>query len=871
MILLPLMGLAQSSTTQQSRTDSLRNRSTAKDTTQLISIDSLMSNEGTSQDSLSNNISTDGMTDILHVLARDSQDNAAIANTVTLYRNAKIKYQNFELSADYIHLDYEKSVIFARGRYDENGKYIGRPVVIFNNESPKALDSLVYNFETGQAMTFGVFSEVEGGYITASQMRRNRYNELSMGPLLYSTCNLPAPHTHFGIQMNRGLMTENQIIAGPSYLVIENIPLKFITIPFGFFPKPDKKSSGLLFPSFGEDAVRGFHMRDLGWYLAFNDYWDAEVRGTLYSKGSYETSVRSNYRKRYHYDGNFNLRFASTRTGVEGTPGYKPSKDFNIAWTHQKAPESNPGSTFSASVNFGTGSYFQNTSANGSYDYEQMTRNNMSSSISYGKTFADGRVNFNSSFSHRQDISTGNVYIELPSVSLSVASFSLFDPRSNKVDPQWYDQIKISYSFSGRNSIDTEESRLFKKEALKQFRNGFQHTIPVNFSTKFLKFFTSNTSVNYTERWYFQSVQRRLENTPGGFEEIRDTLQGFKRAYDYGVSTGVSTTIYGNFKKIGRIQAMRHEITPNININFRPDFSNSMYGFYRRFIDSYGRENIYSIFQDGIYGGPGMGRSFSISYNIGNTLEAKVLSKSDTSNNGIKKIVLIQNLNISGNYNLVADSFKMSEFVLSGSVPLFNKSTTINFNGILDPYAMDKITGRRINRYLFRDGKVARLASFGMSADYAFNPNARNNQNNSNGVLPAQNNELTPEQAYELAKISNNPNAFVDFNIPWNLRASFSFQYFNRGATSSYISTLSVNGDFSVTPKWKIQYNTGYDFQSKEVSLTRFSIYRDLHCWDMSFGWVPFGRFQSYNVTIRAKASILQDLKLTKRNDHYNY
>jgi hypothetical protein len=190
----------------------------------------------------------------------------------------------------------------------------------------------------------------------------------------------------------------------------------------------------------------------------------------------------------------------------------------------------------------------------------------------------------------------------------------------------------------------------------------------------------------------------------------------------------------------------------------------------------------------------------------------------------------------------------------------------------MDPYAMDKTTGRRINRYLMRDGKVVRLASFGMNADYSFNPSAKRNQNNSNnGMLPANNPELSPEQAYELAKISNDPNAFVDFNIPWNLRASFSFQYFNRGATSNYISTLSVNGDFSITPKWKVTYNTGYDFQSKEVSLTRFSIYRDLHCWDMSFGWVPFGRFQSYNVTIRAKASILQDLKLTKRNDHYNY
>ena len=861
--------LSQSAQEAQRSIDSLKS-TVQSDTTQLISVDSLLSNQDSFNDSLNSQVKKSGLDGMVSIVARDSQRVVAIENMIYLYKNAKIKYQDFELSADFIRINNKTNEIFASGVIDDKGKYVGRPVVLFSNETPKALDSLKYNFDSGQAITYGIFTEVEGGYISASKLRKNMYNENSLHTGFYSTCNIPYPHTHFGIRMTKAIVTENQIISGPAYLVIEQIPLKFLAIPFGFFPKPDKKSSGFLFPSFGEDVVRGFHMRDLGWYFAFNDYVDAEVRGTIYSKGSYEASLRSQYRKRYRYDGGFNLRFASTRTGVEGTPGYKPSKDFNITWNHQKAPESNPGSTFSASVNFGTGSYFQNTTANGSYDYEQMTRNNMSSSISYGKTFADGKVNLQSSFSHRQDISTGNVYLELPSVSLSVATFSPFNPGNRKIDPKWYDQIQVGYSFSGRNSIDTDESELFQSGSLKKFRNGFQHTVPVNLSLKFFKYFTSNTNVNYTERWYFQSIQRRLENNPGGYEEIRDTLQGFKRAYDYSVSSGVATTITGMYPKIGKIQAMRHEIKPNINLNFRPDFANNMYGFYRKFIDNYGQENLYSIFQDGIFGGPGMGRSFGIGFNIDNSLEAKIISKKDTTNGGIKKIPLIQRLNISGNYNLVADSFRMSELVLSGAVPLFNNSTTINFNGILDPYAMDAITGRRLNRYLLRDGKLARLASFGLSADYQFNPQAANNRQNNLNTIQNQNQNLTPEENLALSRISSDPNAFVDFKIPWKLSASFSFQYFNRGVQKSVISTINVNGDFNVTEKWKVQFNSGYDFKSKQVSLTRFSIYRDLHCWDMSFGWVPFGRFQSYNVTIRAKASILQDLKLTKRNDHYN-
>lgn len=812
---------------------------------------------------------TSGLNAVVNIVARDSQWMDIKNNVTYLNREAKIKYENFELSADFIRIDHNTNEVFASGLIDHNGRYSGRPVVIMPGESAKAVDSLRYNFETGIGVTYGVFSEVDGGYIQASQVRKNQYNEMSIFHGMYSTCNLPEPHTHFGIYISRGIVTETQIVAGPAYMVVEGVHLKPLMIPFGFFPKPDKKASGFMFPSFGEDFARGFYMRDAGFYFAFNDYWDSEVRGTLYSKGSYETSLRTNYQVRYKYSGGFNLRFASTRTGVEGTPEYKPINDFNITWNHNQSPQANPGTSFTASVNFGTGSYYQNTAAGGSYNYEQMVQNNMSSSISYGKQFGNGRFNFSANMSHRQDITSGSVYLEAPSFNLNATTFNPFDSKDRIGDQKWYQKITMGYSLTGRNSIQTTESELFKSETLGKFQNGFMHTIPISLSLNMLKYFQFNTSVNYTERWYLQSIRKRMENTPGGYKEVRDTLDGFTRAYDYSMSSGLSTKIYGSYPRMGRIEAIRHVITPSINVNYRPDFSDPFFGFYRRFVDAQGVEQMYSIYDGGIFGSPSPGKSMGIGFSFDNNIEAKVRSRRDTTNSGVKKVPIIQGLSFSGNYNFAADSFKLSPISFNGRTAVLNQKINISFNGSFDPYSVDK-NGRRIHRFAVRDGKLARLTNFGFSFDYSLNPRMWEKRSEALTQMEDQKNNLTEEQRQALARISTDPNAFVDFNIPWNLAGSFSFQYSKFGNTSNVTSTLNVYGDFSFTPKWKVQFNSGYDFQRKQISLTRFSIYRDLHCWDMSFGWVPFGQFQSYNVTIRAKASILQDLKLTKRNDGYN-
>jgi len=818
--------------------------------------------------------------------AEDSTITDRKNNMLHLYGNAKIKYEDMELTADYIRIDNTKHEMFASGMLDHNNKYKGRPIFKSGGEPPVTVDSLRYNFDTGKGFTYGVFTEMDGASIQAEKIKKNQYNEQFIRHGFYSTCNLPQPHTHFGIQMSKVILTENQVVSRSAYMVVEDVPLRFIMIPFGFFPKTNKRQSGILFPSFGEDYSRGFFMRDAGYYIGLNDYWDAELRGNLYSKGSWETSARVRYKKNYKYDGGFSLRYAFTKNGEENTPGYSRAKDFNITWNHSQRQEANPGTTFSAQVNVGTGTYFSNTAAGGSYDYNQLTRNNMSSSIAYGKTFADGKVNFTSSLSHRQDISTGQINLELPTFNLNVASFNPFDSKDRVGEQKWYQRITMGYSMQGKNSINSVDSLLFRKETLEKMQNGIQHNIPVSLSLNVAKYFQFNTSVSYTERWYFQSIRKFYDNSPGGYKEVIDTVQGFNRAYDYSISSGFSTKVYGqkNFK--GKLAAIRHVITPSVNFNYRPDFSDPKFGFYRTLrnpdgtaaLDNQGRPMKYSIFQNAIYGTPGSGRSMGIGFSLDNNIEAKVRSEDDTTGTGFKKVPILQGLTFSGNYNFVADSFKLSTISFSGRTSLFDQKLGINFNGTFDPYQYTAVYNpgssvpsyRRVNRFAIKGGQLARLTQIGLSTDFSFNPEAAKKRGEKLDELDKGKAGMTPEQQQELARISSDPNAFVDFNVPWNIAASFTFQYSKPFDKATITSTINLHGDFSITPKWKIQYNSGYDFQAKKISLTQFNIYRDLHCWDMSFGWVPFGTYRSYTFNIRVKASILQDLKLTKRNDYYN-
>jgi hypothetical protein len=641
----------------------------------------------------------------------------------------------------------------------------------------------------------------------------------------------------------------------------------------------------VIIPTFGEDQKLGFYLRNFGYYLALNDYIDLTNTATLYSKGSYAVNTSARYLNRYKYTGSVSLSYSSTNYGLPGDPA---NKDFHIDWSHSQNPNAHPGTTFSASVNAGTSGYFQHNGATEGYNLNNLTSSSLRSSIAYGRVWAGTPFNLTVNISHSQDLVNKTVTLELPTFNFNMSTISPFDSKERVGPQKWYQKITLGYSVQGTNKVTAvPEAQLFKSTTLtKRLQNGLQHQLPIGFNQTIAKYFQFSTNINYTEWWYFQTVKERFArgSVPGRDSLVFDTLSGFKRAGQYNLGASLSTKIYSTltFKK-SNLQAIRYVATPSLSFSYHPDFSNPNYGYYQTAISSatipypfsYQR---YSIFQNAVYGGPTQGRTAGLGLSIDNNIEAKVRPKSTDTSSVDKKIKILDGFNVSTFYNFAADSFKLSAISFSGHTALFKQKLNVSISGSLDPYVTqvrDSISGSRvyrykipINRYTFQDGKFPTLTSFNVSASASLNPAVFKPK--ATAPLPGTTLQtMNPEQEAKLALLNSDPSAYVDFNIPWNLSLNYSFNY-NNGYTSTYVTnTVQVSGDLSVTPKWKVQYTTNYDLrQGKLSSATSFGIYRDLHCWDLSMQWLPFGYYKSYNITLRVKAAILQDLKLSKRSDY---
>jgi len=844
--------------------------SSFRDTVKVIKTDTLKKNSKRGQ-----------INEVINAVASDSSFYDRGNNALYLYGNARITYGEKEVDAGFIKVDYKSNTIFAKGITDSLGRFSGLPIFKDPEQGTLTADSVFYNFKTSKGRLFQVYTEQEGGFITGGVTKKQANNEIHLKNVVYSTCNLPSPHQHFGIVITKGIATENQIVTGPAYMFIEGVPVPFV-VPFGFFPKPNKRASGILLPQVGEDQTLGFFLRDFGYYIGLNDYWDMTLKAGVYSKGSYETSIASRYTKRYKYSGNLFFSYSSRKFGVEGTPEFEnPTKDFRINWSHSQNPNAHPGSNFSASVNASTSGAFRNVPG---ANFQQVIQNQIGSSISYSKNWANSPFNFSSALNHSQNLTSGAVNIGLPALNFSMTTLNPFDSKDRAGEQKWYQRLAVGYSLQANNQINTQDTLLFRPETLRQIQSGAQHNIPITLSSRILKYFQFSQSFNYTERWYFQSIRKNYIAVPSPLGTTNtsriDTIPGFNRAADYNVGGSLSTKIYGqvNFKK-GKVVAVRHVLTPNFGFSFRPDFGKPSFGYYDSVqVDQSGRKQAYSLFEGGLYGSPGVGKSALINFGLENNIELKVKSTKDTTNSGIKKIPILQGLTFNGSYNIAADSLQLSQIGFSGRT-FFTEKLGINFSGTLDPYQIlisqngIQQEVRTINKYTFEDGKLPRLTNFNFSFDYSLNSTTLGKNNRSNNP-PTGNtdlfNRVNPEQAEQLRQISNNSNAFVDFSIPWNLSFYYNFNFSNNGLAKAVVQTFNANGDFSLTPKWKVQFTTGYDFLSKKISSTQFSIYRDLHCWDLSMSWRPFGLFQSYSVDLRVKSAILQDLKLSKRREIYN-
>ncbi|HWD88190.1 MAG TPA: putative LPS assembly protein LptD [Mucilaginibacter sp.] len=827
-----------------------------------------------------------GLQSMVTAHAEDSTYYDDTRQILYLYGKARVTYEDYELDADYIRVDEKNKIMFASGRIDPLTKrYVGKPISKQAKEKPVISDSLRFNYETKKGKTYNAATSQDENYFSGGQAKILNDKEVAYRNVIFSTCDLPYPETHFGIVITKGIGEKNQIISGPAFLEIEGIPLP-LAIPFGFFPKPNSRSSGVIIPSFGEDARLGFYLRNGGYYYVVNDYLDLTTTGTIYSKGSYEVNETMRYLNRYKYSGDLSLTYSSTNDGLPGDPA---SKDFHIDWSHSQNPNANPGTTFSASVNAGTSGFAQHNGAALGYNLNTLTENTLRSSIAYGKTWAGTPFNFTANLSHSQDLTAKTVTLELPTFNFNMSTISPFDSKDRVGDQKWYQKITVGYSLQGTNRINAvPESELFQSETLtKRLQSGLEHQIPIGFNQTILKYFQFSANASYTERWYFSSVREGFArgSVPGRDSLVYDTLGGFKRAGEYSLGASFSTKIYSqlNFKK-GSLEAIRYVATPTIGFAYHPDFSDPRYGYYQTAVSdatipyqiSYQR---YSTLMNGPYGYPSAGKSAAMTFSLNNNLEAKVRPKSTDTSSTDKKIKILEDFSISTAYNFAADSLNLSPISFSGHTSLFKDKVNVTFSGTFNPYiteVRDSISNGQIlryqipvNKFTFSQGKFPTLISANFSASASLNPALFHPQPKAPAPNTLQN--MNPEQAAKLALLNSDPSAYVDFNIPWNMSVNYSFSYNNFYTGTGIANTIMISGDMNVTKNWKVQYTTNYDIRKGELSsATSFGIYRNLHCWNLSMQWLPFGYFKSYTVTLKVNAAILQDLKLTKRSDYTN-
>ncbi len=799
-----------------------------------------------------------------------------------LYGRARIKYEDFELDADYIRVDQKNHLLFAKGSIDPITKrYVGRPISKQGHDKPLESDSLLFNYKTKIGKLWNPASEQDGNYISGGQIKRLNETEVAYHNVLFSTCDLPYPDTHFGIVITRGIAEKNRIISGPAYLEIEGIPLP-LAIPFGFFPKPDTRSSGVIIPTFGEDQKLGFYLRNFGYYVGISDYMDLTNMGSVYSKGSYAISEQLHYLKRYKYGGNVSFAYNVNYIGLEGDP---PSRSFNVSWTHSQDPNANPGSTLSASVNAGTSSFYQSQLATqgSTINLQSAVSGTLQSSINYSKTWAGTPFNLSTGISLTQDVVRKALTLQLPTLNFSMASLSPFDSKDRVGEQKWYQKVTVSYNLQASNSLNNvQESELFKGNTFsKSLQTSISHQIPVGLSLNVFHYFQFSSNVNYNEHWYLQTIRKNYGrgSISGQDTIITDTLSGFKRAGSYTLSTSLSTKVYSTilFKK-GNLMAIRHVMTPQLSFSYNPDFTDPSFGYYKTIISNatvpypYASQK-YSIFPDGF---PSMGKQAGIGLNLDNTIEIKMKPKATDTSGKARKIPILQGLSFSTFYNFAQDSLRLSLIQFSAHSAIFDQKVNLTFNGAFDPYVtqvLDSISNgqiqrftRRINKYTLQNGKFPTLTNFTFSMSGALNPatfHPRAQQQAGNTLAT-----INPQQAQRLAVINSDPSAYVDFNVPWNLSFNYSFSYGNNITSTSIAHTVMLSGDLNLTPNWKIQYSTNYDIRAGKLAVTQFSIYRNLHCWDLNVSWVPFGIYKSYNVTLKVNAAVLQDLKLSKRSDY---
>ncbi len=825
-------------------------------------------------DSLAPRKSKNMIDDVMSGKNKDSLYYDVAGQKVFIYNEGSVIYQDKTLTADNMQINMATDEILAYGKeVDSAGIVTVTQPVFVDGASTYTMDTITYNIKSEKAKIKGVATQEGEGWLVGGHVKKMPGNTINIKGGKYTTCS-NVDHPHFYLAMTKAkVIPGEKVVTGPAYFVMEDVPIYFLGIPEGFFPIHSGPRSGLLMPSYGEDGTKGFFLRDLGYYFTLNDYMDLSVRGSIYSLGSWSTNATSRYVKKYKYSGNVYLDYANNKLGEKDDADYTEQNAFKIQWSHSQDAKANPSSTFSASVNFTTSGYSKYSATT----LSDMLSTQTNSSIAYSKSWTGSSLSTNLAVS--QNSQDQSISMTFPSVVYNVSRFYPFKFGSSVGKERWYEKISMTYTGKMTNSVTTTESEVFTRETFDDMSNGIEHSIPVTAAFSLFNYINISPTFSYTEKWYIKKYNQEWNNSTNELETL-DPEYGFHRLYNYSSSVSASTTLYGMYQAKGAknpVQAIRHTITPTVSMSYAPDFSSQKYGYYETVqTDSLGTTKQYSPYTGNAYGIPSSGRSMSMSFSVSQTLQMKVLSKRDTS--GVKKISLIDNLSVSSSYNFLADSMRLSTIPVSFRTTLFN-NFGVNLSMTLDPY---KVTPEGV-RYdeLFFPG---RITSTGWSFGYTFKSRTDKSvaaMNDINSTVPAEyaNPFYDPDGTMDpVLRRQYMTSSYYDFSLPWNLGFSYvvnyGVRYVNNGTTGyepNVTQSIGFNGSLTMTAKTGITFSGGYDIMERALTTSSVAITRDLHCWQMSFSWIPFGYYKSWSFNIGVKSAALADLKYDKSQSMYDY
>ena len=827
-----------------------------------------------------------------------------------LYGNSVVKYERYNLASDKIRMNMDNNLIQARGTKDSTveGGVKGKPVFKTGQDEYQT-DTIAFNYKSKKALIDQVYTHQDEGYLSGKLSKRDSSGIIYLQHGRYTTCDKPDPD--FYISLSRARVRPNKdVVFGPAYLVVADVPLP-LAIPYGFFPFTKHYSSGFIMPSYGDENARGFYLRNGGYYFAVNDDWDLKLLGEIYTQGSWGLSAATNYRKRYRYSGSIFFSYQDTKTGDKGMPDYTKQESFKIQWSHRQDAKANPFSSLSASVNFATSSYEKNNLTS-LYNPQSFTQSTRTSSVSWSTGFSSIGLSLSATANLSQNMRDSSLAMTFPDLNISLARFYPFRRKHMVGKERWYEKIAMSYTGQVSNSINTTENKFLHSNLIKDWKNGWEHSIPISASFTLFNAININPSFNFTDRMYTNKIMRSWDEVHQ--TEVRDTTYGFHNIYNWNFSVGASTKVYGfwvpNKKIFGdKIQAIRHVFTPTVSFSYSPDFGSRHYGYWDSYLKTDADGNVslvsYSPYSDGLYSVPGKGRSESITWDVDNNLEMKV--KSDKDSTGFKKISLIDELGATMSYNAAADYHRWSDLSVRMRLKWW-KNYTFNFNGVFSTYAYEldqngkpyvsnhtefgkgrfpRFQGMSQNiSYTLTPDKIKKLFHHGDDEGESKNKNKKNSSQDDEGTDTNIESNIDPDMekgkhgAQKTGKAETDEDGYMKFSMPWSLtfgygismreNTSGKFNYKHMRYPYKYTQTLNFSGNIRISDGWNINFSSGYDFEYHKISMTTASLQRDLHCFNMSCD-VVLAPYTSYNFTFRCNASTLTDaLKYEKRSGYSN-